>query len=97
MNFMNNLFDINPLKNISDDQLINSIHKNSYEGLPNGKKFSGISGAKEAGLAEIIRRLNVSIKDLNKSSSRYSKVIIFLTIILLFFTIWIVILTSKLQ
>jgi hypothetical protein len=75
----------NDIENKTDKELVEMAGMDILEG-------SVSSGIRQKAQAELIRRLMNSIKDLDKTTSKYSKVLIGLTIALLIvavFQIWI--------
>jgi len=65
-----------PMKGKKDEELVD---------LANNKVIGTLSGMEAQGaLAELIRRLTLEIKNLNISTSRYSKILLWLTIVMIF-------------
>lgn len=62
----------NPMKDKKDEELVD-ITSNKVIGTQAGMEVQGA-------LAELIRRLSLEIKNLNISTSRYSKILLWLTI-----------------
>jgi hypothetical protein len=72
--------DKNDIKNKTDEELVEIAGKDML-------KISSVdSGIRQKAQAELMRRLMNSIKDLNKTTSKYSKVLICLTVILIVLT-----------
>jgi hypothetical protein len=71
--------DKNDIKNKTDEELVEMAGMDILEGLVS-------SGIRQKAQAELIRRLMNSIKDLDKTTSKYSKVLIWLTVILIVLT-----------
>jgi hypothetical protein len=68
--------DKNNIKNKTEEELVEMAGMDILEG-------SVSSGIRQKAQAELMRRLMNSIKDLNKTTSKYSKVLIWLTALLL--------------
>lgn len=75
----------NPLSSLSGDEIVSRLHGGS-----------GLASTIEAYSAEMTRRAIVSIDEFNRTSSKYSKRLIFLTWTLIGLTVVIAMLTVKL-